>query len=50
MSLRVAVVTVGRSDYGILLPVLRLLQHDDKIDLRLIVAAAHLNPKYGFKK
>lgn len=47
MSLRVAVVTVGRSDYGIYFPVLRLLQHDEKVDLRLVVAAAHLDPKYG---
>ncbi len=45
--LRVAVVTVARSDYGIYVPVLRQLQHDQDIDLRLIVAAAHLDPKYG---
>ena len=47
MNLRVAVVTVARSDYGIYFPVLRLLQGDCKIDLRLIVAAAHLDPKFG---
>jgi UDP-hydrolysing UDP-N-acetyl-D-glucosamine 2-epimerase len=47
MSLRVAVVTVARSDYGIYFPVLRLLQGESKIDLRLIVAAGHLDPKFG---
>ena len=47
MSLRVAALSVGRSDYGIFVPVLRLLQQDEKLDLRLIVAAAHLDPKYG---
>jgi len=47
MNRRVAVVTVARSDYGIYFPVLRLLQDDYKINLRLIVAAAHLDPKFG---
>lgn len=47
MTLRVAVVTVGRSDYGIYFPVLRLLEEDQEIELKLIVAAGHLDPKYG---
>ncbi len=47
MTLRVGVVTVGRSDYGIYFPVLRLLQADKEIELRLIVAASHLDPRYG---
>jgi len=47
MSLRVASVSVARSDYGIYFPVLRLLQGDQEIDSRLIVAAAHLSPKFG---
>jgi GDP/UDP-N,N'-diacetylbacillosamine 2-epimerase (hydrolysing) len=47
MSRRVAVVTVGRSDYGIYLPVLQHLQDERDIALQLIVAAAHLDPKYG---
>ena len=47
MSLRVGVVTVGRSDYGIYYPVLRLLQQEARINLQLIVAAAHLSPEYG---
>jgi UDP-hydrolysing UDP-N-acetyl-D-glucosamine 2-epimerase len=47
MTLRIGVVTVARSDYGIYFPVLRLLQGDQEIDLRLIVAAAHLDPRFG---
>jgi UDP-hydrolysing UDP-N-acetyl-D-glucosamine 2-epimerase len=47
MTLRVGVVTVGRSDYGIYFPVLRLLQADKEIEMRLIVAAGHLDPRYG---
>jgi UDP-hydrolysing UDP-N-acetyl-D-glucosamine 2-epimerase len=47
MTLRVGIVTVGRSDYGIYFPVLRLLQAEKEVDLRLIVAAGHLDPKYG---
>lgn len=47
MTLRVAVVTVARSDYGIYYPVLRRLENDPEIELKLIVAAGHLDPKYG---
>jgi UDP-hydrolysing UDP-N-acetyl-D-glucosamine 2-epimerase len=47
MTLRVGVVTVGRSDYGIYFPLLRLFQADEEIEMRLIVAAGHLDPKYG---
>lgn len=48
MTLRVGVVTVGRSDYGIYVPVLRRLQADPETELSLIVAAGHLDPKYGY--
>ena len=48
MNRRVAVVTVGRSDYGIYFPVLRLLQRDDLLKMQLIVAAAHLSPQSGY--
>lgn len=47
MTLRVGVVTVGRSDYGIYVPILRGLQADPETELSLIVAAGHLDPKYG---
>ncbi len=40
-------VTVARSDYGIYLPILRLIQADSELRLHLIVAGAHLVPKFG---
>lgn len=43
----VTAVTVARSDYGILLPVLRALKADPEIDLRLMVAGMHLAPEFG---
>jgi GDP/UDP-N,N'-diacetylbacillosamine 2-epimerase (hydrolysing) len=47
MKRRIAIVTVGRSDYGIFYPLLKLLQHDPDCDLRLIVTGAHLLPQFG---
>ncbi len=47
MTLRVAVVTVARSDYGIYFPLLRLLQADIGFELQLVVAAAQLDPTQG---
>ena len=39
--------TVGRSDYGIYLPILRRLQRDPELALQLIVAGMHLSPEFG---
>lgn len=41
------VVTVGRSDYGSYLPVLRRIQADPELKLHLIIAGAHLLPEFG---
>lgn len=43
----IGVVTVGRSDYGILLPVLRRIQADSDLRLVLFVAGSHLSPEFG---
>jgi UDP-N-acetylglucosamine 2-epimerase (non-hydrolysing)/GDP/UDP-N,N'-diacetylbacillosamine 2-epimerase (hydrolysing) len=43
----VGVVTGGRADYSVLLPVLRLLDQDPAISLRLIVTGSHLSPEFG---
>ncbi len=43
----IGVVTVARSDYGIYLPILRRIQTDPELGLHLIVAGAHLVPKFG---
>lgn len=44
---RVAVVTVARSDYGHLAPVLDALEGEVTLDLQLVVAAMHLDPAFG---
>ncbi len=44
---RVAVVTVGRSDYGILRPVIRAIAEHTDLELQLIVAGMHLLPEFG---
>ena len=43
----IGVVTVGRSDYGIYLPILRRIQADPELRLHLIVSGAHLAPGFG---
>lgn len=43
----IGVVTVGRSDYGIYLPILRLILSDQNLKLHLIVAGMHLSPEFG---
>lgn len=44
----IGVVTVGRSDYGYYLPVLRQILNDLDLRLHLIVAGMHLSPEFGF--
>lgn len=43
----IGVVTVSRSDYGHLLPVLREIQAAPDLELVLFVAGAHLLPRFG---
>jgi UDP-hydrolysing UDP-N-acetyl-D-glucosamine 2-epimerase len=43
----IAVVTVARSDFGIYLPILRLLQEQPDVRMNLIVAGMHLSPEFG---
>lgn len=47
MDRTIAVVTVGRSDYGIYRPVLQRLQATPSVSLRVIAAGAHLSPAFG---
>ena len=44
---RVGVVTVARSDFSILLPVLRRVQAEADLSLDLVVAGMHLAPEFG---
>ena len=43
----IAVVTVARSDFGIYLPLLRAIQANPKLRLRVLVSGMHLSPKFG---
>ena len=43
----IAVVTVARSDYGVILPVLKRIQADAALRLQLLVSGAHLAPEFG---
>lgn len=45
---RIGVVTVGRSDYGIYLPILRRIEADADLQLLLYVSGMHLSPEFGF--
>lgn len=47
MPRKVAVLSVARSDYGILRPVLRDLNARETIDVDLIVTGMHLDPRFG---
>lgn len=44
---RIAVVTVGRSDYSLYLPLLREIGRRTDVSLQLIAAAAHLSSHHG---
>ncbi|MFM9872950.1 MAG: UDP-N-acetylglucosamine 2-epimerase [Fimbriimonadaceae bacterium] len=47
MKRKIAVVTVARSDYGLLQPILDEILKTENLELQLIVAAAHLSPRFG---
>lgn len=47
MSLRLAVITARRADYGIILPLLKTVKADPELELDLIVTADHYWPQYG---
>lgn len=44
---KLAVVTAGRSDYGIYIPLLRKIITDPELELYLLVTGIHLDPEYG---
>ena len=43
----IGVITTGRSDYGIYLPLLRRIKQDPALRLYLIVSGMHLSPEFG---
>lgn len=47
MTLRVAIVTGTRAEYGLLRPLMKLLSTDPFFDLRIVATGAHLSPEFG---
>ena len=43
----VGIISVGRSDYSIYLPILRRIKASKELRLHLVVAGAHLSEKFG---
>jgi UDP-hydrolysing UDP-N-acetyl-D-glucosamine 2-epimerase len=43
----IGVITGARSDYGLLLPVLKLIVADPELELQLFVTGMHLSPEFG---
>ena len=43
----IAAVTVARSDFGIYLPLLRMLRAEPNVRLRLLISGMHLSPQFG---
>jgi UDP-hydrolysing UDP-N-acetyl-D-glucosamine 2-epimerase len=44
---RIAVLTMARSEYGLYRPLLRAIRDDPALELQLVVAAAHLDPRFN---
>ncbi len=47
MPMKVAVYTGSRSEYGLLLPVLRALRADPEIELLILIGGSHTDPAHG---
>jgi GDP/UDP-N,N'-diacetylbacillosamine 2-epimerase (hydrolysing) len=47
MTTRVCVVTGTRAEYGLLRPVMRGLDADDRFELQVVATGAHLSPEFG---
>lgn len=48
--MRVLAVTVGRSDFGIYLPVFRAIEASSELSLSLLVSGMHMCPEFGLTK
>lgn len=44
---KICIVTGGRADYGLLLPLMRQIQSDRSLALQLIATCMHLSPEFG---
>ena len=46
--IKIAVITTSRSDYGILVPLLRKIDSSELLDLELIISGSHLSENLGY--
>ena len=47
---KVCVITATRAEYGLLYPLLKLIQKDKELELQLIVSGTHLQTEFGSTK
>lgn len=47
MKRKLCVVTGTRADYGLLRPLIKRINNDDELELRLIATGMHLSPEFG---
>lgn len=47
---KICVITATRAEYGLLYPLLRLLEKDEELELQLIVSGTHLSKEFGYTK
>lgn len=45
--MKIAVLTATRAEYGLLLPIIRQMNNDAQIEVRVVVTGAHLAPEFG---
>lgn len=45
--LKICIVTGSRAEYGLLYPLMRLIQKEPSMDLQLLVTGMHLSPEFG---
>lgn len=48
MVRKIAVVTGSRAEYGLLYPLIKMIEHDHELLLQLVVTGMHLSPEFGY--
>lgn len=47
---RIGILTTGRADYGICLPILKAVQASPDLDLQVLVTGMHVSPEFGLSE
>ena len=48
MKKNICIITGTRAEYGLLCPLIKKINEDDKLNLQLVVTGMHLSPEFGF--